>query len=486
MKSIKKNYFYNLCYQILLVITPLITTPYISRILNAGGVGTYSYAVATAQYFVTIAIWGSSLYGQREISYVQTDFVERSRVFWSIVAFRFVMVVFAYVCYLFFSHWIQNDGYLKYVVSLNIINVFFDITWFFQGLEEFGRIVLRNSIFKIIDIFLIFTLVKQEDDLLIYALIICGSTFIGSLSLWFYLPKFITIVSIKNIRILKRIPVITSLFIPTIAIQVYTVLDKFMIGFITRDFNQNGCYEQSERIAKMALTMVTALGSVMFPRIGMYYSRNESNNLQEKMYGSYRFVWFLSVPLCLGLAGISDNVIPWFLGSGYELAIPLLKIFSILVLAIGFSNVTGIQYLIPTKRQKLFTKAVSIGAIVNVVMNLFLIPQEGAVGAAIASVTAETIIAGLLIIWTRKEFAIERIIDMGKNYIIAGSIMYAILKFEGRWLSASFANSMIMIVTGMVIYFLILILLRDIFFMQNVMKVFLNMKDLILKSNRCD
>lgn len=467
MKNIKKNYLYNLSYQILLVIAPLITTPYISRILGVKGIGVYSYVVSIVQYFVTVAVWGSALYGQREIAYVQNSVWERSREFWSIFIFRFMTAFLSYISFLMVSYKLESNKYLYFVVSVNIINIAFDITWFFQGLEEFGRIALKNFIFKVINIILIFIFIKQEEDLIFYALIVCGSTFIGNLSLWLQIPQFIKLVSIKDIHIIDRIPIITSLFIPTVAIQIYTILDKSMIGIITKDYSQNGCYEQAERIAKMTLTIITSLGNVMFPRIGLYFSQNDKKNLQRAMYESYQFVWCLGVPLALGVIGIADNVIPWFLGEGYELSIPMLKIFSVLILAIGFSNVTGIQYLIPIKKQKLFTKTVSVGAIVNLTMNLLLIPPIGAVGAAIASVTAEVVIAVLLLNYIKGEFSIKRIAIMGKNYIFAGTLMYIVLRVENRCMVASVANSVLMIITGVTIYILVLVLIKDEFYLHN-------------------
>lgn len=145
--------------------------------------------------------------------------------------------------------------------------------------------------------------------------------------------------------------IIISLFIPTIAIQIYTVLDKTMIGVITQDSFENGYYELAIKISKMVMAVVTALGTVMIPRIGYHFEQGETQRIRSLMYRGYRFVWFLGVPLCLGMIMVCGNFVPWFFGEGYEQVVPLLQILSFLILAIGINNVTGMQYMIPTKRQ---------------------------------------------------------------------------------------------------------------------------------------
>ena len=196
---------------------------------------------------------------------------------------------------------------------------------------------------------------------------------------------------------------VISLFVPTIAVQVYTVLDKTMIGMITQNDFENGYYEQAVKISKMVMTVVTALGTVMIPRIGFYFEKGDVKEVKRLMYRGYRFVWFLGIPLCLGLIMVSPKFVPWFFGEGYNKVSVLLGILSFLILAIGINNVTGMQYLIPTKRQNIFTLTVLIGAMINFAMNYILIERFAAIGAAIASVTAETVIAIVQLMIVRKE-----------------------------------------------------------------------------------
>jgi O-antigen/teichoic acid export membrane protein len=235
------------------------------------------------------------------------------------------------------------------------------------------------------------------------------------------------------------------------------VLDKTMIGLITQSANENGYYEQAIKIARMALTVVTALGTVMIPRIGYHFEKGETDTVKDYMYRSYRFVWLLAIPLCLGLIMISDNFVLWFFGDGYEPVIPLMKILALLILAIGINTVTGNQYLIPTKREKAYTFTVVIGAVVNFVSNLILIYYFKAIGAAIASVLAELTIVIVQFVVVRKELSIWNIVKTSGKYLLAGGLMASLLWFENRWLTSSVLNTCIMIVSGATVYFLALL-----------------------------
>ncbi len=466
-KSIRKNYIFNTSYQVLMLLTPLITTPYISRVLGADGIGKVSYAESIVSYFVLFATLGITTYGQREISYVQDSVENRSVVFWNTKILQFCtssIVLIVYLLYLFAT----NANSIYYILTINVLAVFVDITWFFQGLEEFGKTVFRNVVFKIINIAYVFLIIKTKEDVLKYAFGLAIFTFLSNLSLWGYLPKYIRRISLKDLAPFKALPTVLTLFIPTIAIQIYTVLDKTMIGIITKNSFENGYYEQALKISRMILMVVASLGTVMIPRIGYHFQNNDTEEVRRLMYRGYRFVWFLGIPLCFGLISVSDNMVPWFLGNGYDTVSQLLKILAFIILAIGINNVTGLQYLIPTKRQNAFTITVIIGACVNFILNLILIRSFNSIGAAIASVTAETVIAIVQLIIVRKELSPLYILRQGVNYYFAGGIMMIVLYFEGKLLTPSILHTALLVFTGSIVYFLILLLVHDEFFLSNI------------------
>lgn len=462
-KSIKRNYIYNVTYQVLILIIPLITMPYVSRVLTADGVGIYSYGSSIATYFVIAATLGTTAFGQRAISYVQGSIEERSRAFWELVIFRAVTSAVSLGAYfILYTVTLKNSGALYLILALNVINVFFDISWFFQGLEEFGRIVVRNLIFRILQLAAIFIFVKSPADLNKYALILTGFAVLGNVSLWPMLKG--KICKVRGIKPFKDFKVIIQFFIPTVAIQVYAVLDKSMIGWFTGSDAENGFYSQAETIAKVALTVVTSLGTVMTPRISRYFKECNFDKMAEFLYKSYRFTFLLAVPIVFGIVAVSSVLIPLFLGGGYEPCIRLLQVFSLIVLFIGLSNANGMQLFVPTGRQNMLTVTVTSGAVVNVILNLILIPRYAAMGACIATVIAEAAVTavGFIIIAKLKILNLGKVFLTSWKYFVSGAAMFAIVNFAVKpFVGTGIAGLCLMVLSGVASYFLILFILRD-------------------------
>ena len=458
--SIKKNYIYNLAYQTLLVIAPLITTPYISRTLYADGVGTASFVESIASYFTLFAALGAITFGQREISYTRDDKYLRSIVFYNVFTFKLIVSLIVLLVYLLLCVAIFKSS-IYFIFAINILAVTFDITWFFQGLENFRLIATRSSFFRILSIIFIFTFVKSKEDINLYCLSLTFFTLLSNLSLIPNLIKELVPIDKSDIQPFKDVMTIISLFLPTIAIQIYTVLDKTMIGLITKDAAENGYYEQSIKISKFLLFIVTALSAVVTPRIGYYYNKNDDESLKKLVYKSYRFTMFLAIPMAFGLFAISGNVVPWFLGSGFDKAKVLIKILSFLLVAIGLSNVTGLQYMVPTKQQGLLTISLFIGALINLVLNLILIRYFKSVGAAIASIVAETIITISQFYMVRKDVSFVKVFRESFKYIIATIIMFIAVSLISVRLEPTIVSSLVTAVIGVLIYVVILAICRD-------------------------
>lgn len=470
-KSIKRNYIYNTSYQILVLLTPLITTPYVSRILGADGIGTYSFTNSIVTYFTVFASLGTSAYGQREISYLQDDRLKRSKFFWEIEFLSCITVAISLAIYLFFIQG-QNNKIIYLIQAINIITIAVDVTWLLQGMEEFGKIVSRNIVIKLLSIIFIFVFVKTKNDLPIYIFGMSVFILISNSFLWFYLPQFVDKPKWRFLNPLRHFKGTLSLFIPTVTTMIYTVLDKTMIGLFTKSYYENGYYEQAMKITKMALVLVTSLGTVMVPRIGFLFKQKDRKTLNDYMYKAYNFIWFSGIPLCFGLIGISHNLVPWFFGKEYDKVTILLCILSFLILAIGISSVTGVQYLIPTKRQNIFTFSVTVGAVLNLIINLILIPSFYSVGASIASIFAETAVVLVQFFILRKEISIPHVFGISKKYFAAGFIMLALLLFENTKFSPSIIHTCFMIISGMSAYFIMLFVFRDRFFISNLRVIF--------------
>lgn len=472
-KSIRKNYIYNLTYQILVLITPLITTPYLARVLTPEGIGTYSFADSIVRYFSLFTEMGIGFYGQREISYHQDNRKERSRIFWELKTLSLINAFIFIGSYLVFvSVYIKENRLLYFILSTGILTIPLDVSWVLIGMEEFRTIVVRNIIIRLLDIAFIFVFIKDKGDLALHVFGVYFFMSAGCVYLWRELPRYIDKPNIKELRPFRNIKIIWSMFIPNIAASIYASLDKTMLGIFTQGAVENGYYEQCMRITRITFMLVTSLGSVMIPRVSYLFSKNEYAKIQLYMYRSYRFVLFLAISSCLGLVAISENLVPWFFGAGYEKVSGLLKLSSFLFIPIGISSVTGVQYLIPTKRQNIYTLTVISGVALNCVLNIFLIRFLLSYGAVIASVGAEIFIACLQLYIIRREISFMKIILSGRNYYIAGLVMFAVLEYVNKYLMPSALNTFIMIITGGIVYSLALIILRDEFFSDSITRFY--------------
>lgn len=371
-KSIARNYLYNLTYQILILILPLITTPYLSRVLGAEGIGIYSYTYTIVTYFVLFGSLGVALYGQREIAYAQENNEQRKKVFLELVIFRFITIAIAVCIYYYF--FIRTGAYSVYykILLFELVAGAFDISWFFQGLEDFKKTVTRNVLVRIVSVALIFIMVKTQKDLITYMYIYSLADLLGNLSLWIYLPKYFRGIKIKNINIWKQVPSIVLLFIPQITNKLYNMLDTTMLGVLIENKAETGYYEQSQKVIRVLLTIVTSLGVVMIPRMANMFANGEKEKINYYMKKSFSFVFLLSFPMIFGIISISEAFVPIFFGAGYDKAVTLISIISPIILLMGIANVIGTQYLLPTKRQKEYTISVAARSISKFYIKLYI------------------------------------------------------------------------------------------------------------------
>ncbi|MBR0092316.1 MAG: flippase [Lachnospiraceae bacterium] len=464
-KSIRKNYIFNVIHQMVNILSPVITTPYVARVLAADGVGEYSYANSIAGIFALFGSLGISLYGQREIAANRDDMQNRSEAFWNTKVLEIMSSALCLILYVLFSlH--QLNRLLFLVLSLNIVFHIFDITWLLHGMEDFKVVMMRNIIIKTAGIMLVFVCVKAKSDVAIYALIISGMGVISNLLVYPYAAKIICKPSVARIRPLHNIRVVLILFVPCVAMEVFSV-DKAMIGAITNDRFESGYYEQASRLTKMAAMIVTSMGTVMIPKMSYYTERGDRKRTMEYLEKSYRFVWFLALPLSCGLFFLSAHLIPWFLGEGYDPVVRLLRIFSLFIVANGITNVTGYQFLVSTKRNKAYTVSIVIGAASNLLLNVFLIRRYGGLGAAFASVSAEFIMAFCQMWYIRKEAGVGKLILSGWKNWISVAVMSVMLFFVSGMLHPSIISLLILIGAGGIVYGISLLVLADSFFIDN-------------------
>lgn len=461
--SITKNYINNLLYQMLFIIAPLITTPYLSRILSINDIGRYSYSRSITTYFILLGTLGINFYAQREIAVLQGDSKKQREFFWEVFFLRIFTVSISVIIFSYFYIIGKTDATLNILLSIEIISAVFDISWYFQGQERFSDILCYNAIIKVLSICSIFIFVKNQTDLLVYAFIYSATVFMNNICLWILLPQNHFLGMFRKLHFKRHIIPSLSLFIPQAAIQIYTVLDKTMIGIITKSELQNAYYEQCYKIITIILMLVTSLGVVLLSRVAKLNFDNNYALVKRYINISLKFSLFLAIPMSVGLICISKEILELFLGEQYAEADNILKILSMIIVFIAISNVIGIQYLIALRRQREYTISVIVGALVNIVANLVLIKGFGAFGAAIATVISECMVMITQLYFVRNEFLIKQMFRYLWKYLLASGVMVVMLLLIDNINCDS--NSYMMILLKVAIgagsYYLVLYSLND-------------------------
>ncbi len=457
MKVIK-NYLYNASYQILNMLIPLITVPYISRVLGAHDVGINEYTNSWVTFFYLMGQMGVTLYGNREVAYHREDLYERSRTFWGVESLQVFTVSASLLAYLFAVFTFSTTfKYYFLMQGLWIVATGLDISWYFMGLENFRVTVVRNSVVRLVSVFLIFTFVKNVNDLGKYILILGGTQLVGNLTLWPYLRGNVVWVNIKKWHPFKHFYPALLLFIPTITTQVYLVLNRLMLGRMSTQ-TALGNFGQSDKIVKFVLAVVTATGTVMLPHVANKFAKGDIKGVRESLYSSFNFVSAVSIPMMFGLMAISQVFAPWFLGQQFLPSGKIMFIEAPIIVLIAWSNVTGTQYLMPVNRVKEFTTSVTIGAVSNVIFNLFLIEAWGANGAALATVGSEFLVTASQLVMIRKTISRRRLFHEQWKYFGSGLIMFIVVNRISVTINMTIANLVLEVLVGALIYILGLVL----------------------------
>ncbi len=472
--SIKKNLVLNTLYQILSLFLPFITAPYISRVIGSSGVGVYSYTYSIEMYFSLFAALGTASYGAREIARSRTDKHNRSLLFWEI---ELLTVITSLICIAAWSIWIFfNTRYqvIYLILTLYLFATMFDISWFYTGMEQFKNIVSVQTIFKLIGAVSIFAFVKSSQDVWIYILIMALSTLLGNMGMWLFLPQYIARVDIKSLNIIRHFKETLVYFIPTIATSVYTILDKTLIGVITKSDNENGYYEQATKIINIAKSLTfTSLNSVLGARISYLFAEKKYEEIYSRIDLSMDYILFMGFGFCCGLIGVSSDFVPLFFGSGYDQVIPMLSIMSVLLVIIGVSNCLGSQYYNPAGLRSKSAKFIIAGSCANLVLNLILIPRWGGIGAVIASIIAESLISALYLLGCKPYYSVGKLLMCGYKKLVAGSIMLlALFAMDGLFTNVV-VGLIAKVILGGSLYCVILMALKDTLIINLLSKKFL-------------
>lgn len=460
-KTMRKNYIYNVSVQIVSMLTPLVTAPYLARVLGEDGVGTHSYVLSIATYFALFAALGLSSYGLREVSRVRDDRVKSSRLFWELSIIRLANTAISSLLYVLFIWAIGGDWRVYLSIGFTILATGVDCTWFFQAKENFKSLMFRNLSVKLLSMCLVFLLVRDADDVALYCAIQTGSVFVSNLALWPQLKKMVRRIPLHRLRFSRHYKEVLVYFVPTIATSVYTVLDKTMIGAITQDMAQNGFYENAHKIVNILLTVVTSLNVVVGVRTSYLFGQNKEEEVRNHIRDTFRFMYMITFPLCAGLVACGYGFALEFYGANFEEAGYMIMAFAPLLFVIGTSNVLGSLYLTPSGQRGRSNRAIIIGAVTNLVLNSVLIPRLGAYGAVIASVSAELVISSLYLRFSHEFISAWQLLGMAARYAFYAAVMFVPIYWMGQVMEVEAYTILCQVAVGGLIYGGLLILFRD-------------------------
>lgn len=449
--SVKKNFIYNTLYQFLNIILPLITTPYIARKLGAEKIGYFSYSYSIAYYFVMAIMLGLNNYGNRTIAKIRENKEELSKTFCEIYMMQLSISVFIVMIYILYGIFFSNT-LMTWMLLIYILSAVVDINWFYFGIEKFKLTVIRNSLIKIFTTLMIFLFVKTDADVYKYALITVFGIFCSNIILFKFLKKYVYIVKVDFKGIKKHIKPNLLLFIPIVAISLYKMMDKIMLGALS-NMKEVGFYENSEKVTQVPMAIINSLGTVMLPKMSNLVAKKELDKTKIYIEKSIIFAMFLASSVCFGVIGVSKEFVPWYYGDGYEKCIILFEILMPSCIFLALANVIRTQYLIPYNEDKIYISSIVLGAIINLIINFILIPKLAATGAAIGTLFAEIIVCLSQIYLVRKKIEdLRRYLLKSVPFILFGIIMmFSLLKIHLNFINV-FVSMTLKIVIGAIIY----------------------------------
>ena len=495
--SVVKNYIYNLAYQVVTLLIPILMIPYTSRILQPEGLGLYSFTFSITTYFSYIALLGVHLYGTKKIAISRKDSSAMEKNFWEIFLMKAIMSFISIAVFLVTIIFLEHKQ-IYLILGICLIANMFDITWFFTGNENFKMIFIRNIVIKILTVLCILLFVKSKNDLGIYVLIFSLGELFSQLIMWISVIKTDLTKNLPNIfrelNPFSHFKGLLALFIPQAVILLYTSLNITMLGLMSTNI-EVGYFDVVNRIINTILVLVSALSSVLIPRISILIDSNRKDLVENVLEKSIQMVTYLAYPMSIGVMIISKVFVPWYLGSMFGETVLLLSLYSIKIVLVTMSNVIGMQFLIPAGRNKEFIYSVSIGALVTLLLNIFLIQNIGALGAVIGSLIGELTVTFIQVFITKRDIKFIKFVYQTRvsfiSSVFMGLVVYSsiyffsdrITSFINKYLSLNISsgiNIMFLILIGGFSYITINFILRN----RAQFEIVKNIKRIILNLNK--
>ncbi len=422
----KVNILLQTAYQVFALLIPFITAPYISRVLGTERVGVFSYNYSIVNYFMLAEMLGLEVYGARSIARAKEnrDLLDASvsEIYTAHIMVS-VLVLAAYLVYTFCFSGVHK--LISVVQTVYILGQMLNVSWVYTGLSEHRVIVLRNLAVKTVMVILVFTMVKSEEDLIIYVAISAAEMFVSQALLWTMLKKYCSLRRVAFKSVLKHFKPQVILFVSIIAGSVYRMMDKTMLGAMGM-MSDLGKYEYADKIVNMPLSVVAAVGTVMLSKTSNMFLKGED----KQVFGiTRRMLWYMTLfssLMVFGMIAYGRQFSVVYLGREYEFTGTLLAILAITVVLISWNSTLRTQYFIPQCKDKYYVYAVLIGAAVNMALNFLLIPVWHTVGAAAATVVSYLVVFSLELFFARRDLHPGRLLAENALPFLVGAVPFAL------------------------------------------------------------
>ncbi len=454
------NYLFTVLYQLLLMLTPFITTPYVSRILRPEGIGIDATVLSVVQLFIVFTVLSLPMYGSRQIA-VKKDQNDLSKEFWSIFIFQICVAVLNFIVYYIFISAFSTHKILYLIHITTLLAYSLDISWYFIGKEQMKKIAIRNMLIKVAGIILTFLLIKEYNDLPLYVAINGGTLLVGQLIMWRPLLKELKFVKIEFPDFKAHVIPILILFLPQLMIQVYVLVNRIVLGNVSGEV-QVGYYTQANKVVKIAIGLISSLGTVLLPRMASEFAKGNQEQLKRYTNVTLQFVLMITLPMTLGLVAISPNFVIWFLGKDFLDVSLNLMIMSPVIFFVGLANVFGVQILVATNQQNKYSVAITVGAILSLMTNLVLVSSMGSLATTIALLVAESVGAIIQMYYARSYFHFRTFLQLFFKYLVLSILVFIAAWFVGKIVTITpVLLTLLQLLAGGIVYGLGLLLIKD-------------------------
>ena len=456
-KSISVNSVWYLIYQVFNVIFPFITTLYAGRILLPEGVGRVISAQNIATYFALLAFLGIPTYGRREIAKAQNNKIQLSKVYSELLVINGVSTFVFLVLYIGLILTVRDfraDLPLYLVVGSAIALNFLNNSWFFEGIEDFKFISIRNIIFKAGAFLLLVLLVHDTSDYLIYALLTVLGTAGNYILNVFYAPRYVRF-TLRDLNLRRHMEPIFALLAVNIAIELYSLVDVTMIRFLVGEENV-AFYSYANGINKILQQVINTFTIVVVPRLTLYYKESRQEEFNALLSKTLNAIFVLALPMICGVEVVASTAIIALYGNEYAASIPVLRFLIVLLMVSPVGYLLGSRVLLVVGKERLMARCVWAGAIVNIIGNFILIPMFYERGAAMASILSELCVAAVYFLLGRKYFKLSLYASEIWKVLIAAVLMSVVSYFIGFVTDVLLIRLIIQIVAGVAVYGIVL------------------------------